>query len=66
MWDIYFILAIIFVDVWYWLGKARIEDVIVVTSISVLWIIIRLLIIQYSVDKIQEKIEESMKRGEEK
>jgi hypothetical protein len=66
VWDIYFILAIIFVDVWYWLGKARIEDVIVVTSISVLWIIIRLLIIQYSVDKIQEKIEESMKRGEEK
>jgi hypothetical protein len=63
--DAYFIVAIIFVDIFYFLGKARIEDVVIITSLGVLWITIRLVVVQSIIEKIEKHLRQ-VKCGEEK
>jgi uncharacterized MAPEG superfamily protein len=61
--DVLFIVAVILYVIFYLFGKARVEDVVVVTALGVLWIMIRLIVIQYTVDKIENQVKQ-VKREE--
>ena len=46
---------IIFTIIYYFRGKARIEDVVFVTSLGVLWIMIKLIAIQSIIEEIKNR-----------
>jgi hypothetical protein len=56
--DVYFILAVILYLIFYFINMATIETMIIVIAIGVLWIMIRLVIIQYTVDLIERRVKE--------
>jgi hypothetical protein len=46
----------------YYLGKARIEDIVIITSLSIMWIMIRLIEIQTIIEEIEERQKEKVNR----
>jgi len=59
--DIYFIVTIIISTILYLIGEFKIEDVVVIASQSIMWIMIRLLIIQHTIEKQLKCSEEKYK-----
>jgi hypothetical protein len=67
MWDLWIIAAVIVTVVGYWIGYFRVENVVSVTSLAVVWVLIRLIaLIDYVVEKLEEIEKHVKEKGGEK
>jgi hypothetical protein len=63
MWDLLIIVAVVVTVFGYWIGYFRVENVISITTLAVVWVLIRLITF---IDYVVEKLEEIEKHVKEK